>query len=149
MSAAHLGELLSAYLDGEATGDEEERVVLHLDGCGACRDELLELDAARAAVRSLPVLEPAGFADKITREQPVVTVPLASAAAPSRRRVRPVAWAAAAAAALVLAVGGVGMARSGTGGAALEMDEMMGRHAVRVSVDPGLSAVQIVQVIGP
>ncbi len=149
MIGAHLGELLSAYLDGELTGDEEERVVLHLDGCGLCRDELLELDAARGAVRSLPVLEPAGFVDKITREMPAVPVPITAAADRRRSRMRPTAWAAAAAAALVLAVGGVGMARSGSGGATIEMEEMLDRHAVRVSVDPGLSAVQIVQVVGP
>ncbi len=149
MTTAHLGELLSAYLDGEVTGDEEERVVLHLDGCPACRDELLDLDAARTAVRSLPVLEPAGFADKITREQPVVAPPVEAARARRRSRARPMAWAAAAAAALVLAVGGVGMARSGSSGAEIDMAELMNQHAVRVSVDPGLPAVQIVQVIGP
>ncbi len=148
MNADHLGELLSAYLDGELTQDEESQVVLHLDGCPPCRDELLDLDAARSAVRSLPVLEPSAALGEITLEQPI-PVPSLDEARASRSRTRPVAWAAAAAAALVLAVGGVGMARSGSGGAEIDMAEMMDQHAVRVAVDPGLPAVQIVQVVQP
>lgn len=152
MSDGHLGELLSAYLDGEATRSEEERIVLHLDGCEHCRGELLDLDAARSAVRSLPVLEPAHALSPsaATREQPAI-VPTASLAEArrTRRLARPAAWVAAAAAALVLAVGGVGVMRGGSGGAEIDMAEMMDQHAVRVSVDPGLPAVQIVQVMQP
>lgn len=53
----HLGELLSAHLDGELSMDEARLVAGHLEVCGACRAEFDDLATARAAVRSLPSLE--------------------------------------------------------------------------------------------
>jgi anti-sigma factor RsiW len=53
----HLGELLSAHLDGELLDHERARVAGHLQECERCRAELAELAAARASVRSLPILE--------------------------------------------------------------------------------------------
>jgi anti-sigma factor RsiW len=53
----HLGELLSAHLDGELLDHERGRVAGHLQECERCRDELAQLAAARASVRSLPILE--------------------------------------------------------------------------------------------
>lgn len=85
----HLGELLSAYLDGELTATESPRVAGHLQGCGRCRAELDDLASARAAIRSLPIIEvPPG----------VLGLPESNVI--SLRR-RPMMWAATAAAAAV------------------------------------------------
>jgi len=54
---SHRPELLSAMLDGELSDAEAIWVVHHLDGCGQCRRELDDLASARAAVRSLPMLD--------------------------------------------------------------------------------------------
>ena len=85
----HLGDLLSAHLDGELTSYERSRVAEHLQTCDRCRRELDELASARAAVRSLPLLElPVALSTAIgARPDPI----------PLRRR--PVAWVGAAAAA--------------------------------------------------
>lgn len=53
----HLGELLSAHLDGELSLLEAKLVAGHLEVCGACRVEFDDLAAARTAVRMLPALE--------------------------------------------------------------------------------------------
>ena len=53
----HLGELLSAHLDGELSVFEAKLVAGHLEVCGACRVEFDDLAAARSAVRTLPALE--------------------------------------------------------------------------------------------
>jgi predicted anti-sigma-YlaC factor YlaD len=90
----HLGELLSAHLDGELSLGEARLVAGHLEVCGACRAEFDDLAAARAAVRTLPALE---LPDSV-----VAVIPRTE-----RRRSRMPApqWAAAAAAVLALAVG--------------------------------------------
>ena len=90
----HLGELLSAHLDGELSLGEARLVAGHLDVCGACRAEFDDLAASRAAVRTLPALE--------LPESVVAAIP------PTERRPSRVAtpqWAAVAAALLALAIG--------------------------------------------
>ncbi len=57
----HLGEQLSAYLDGELITQEMPTVTAHLDTCMECRRELAELDRSRTAVRALPGVEPPEF----------------------------------------------------------------------------------------
>lgn len=57
MPGEHLGEQLSAYLDGELATIEMPAVSAHLDSCTECRRELAELDRSRTAVRALPGLE--------------------------------------------------------------------------------------------
>ena len=57
----HLGEQISAYLDGELATIEMPAVSTHLDTCTDCRRELAELDKSRTAVRALPGLEPPAF----------------------------------------------------------------------------------------
>ena len=54
---SHRPVLLSAMLDGELAEAESAWMAAHLDGCGECRSELEDLAAARAAVRSLPLLD--------------------------------------------------------------------------------------------
>jgi anti-sigma factor RsiW len=39
----HLGQRLSALIDGELDGSERERVLVHLSGCDSCRDEVAAL----------------------------------------------------------------------------------------------------------
>ena len=91
----HLGELLSAHLDGELTLGEARLVAGHLDVCGVCRAEFDDLAAARAAVRTLPALElPESVVEPIPPSEP-------------RRSGAPVQWAAVAAAVLALVVGSI------------------------------------------
>jgi cellulose synthase operon protein C len=82
----HLDELLSAYLDGEATPAEAVRVEHHLADCHRCRIRLTEINAARTAVRSLPMLElPSRL---VTESRPTTVSPMR----------RPMVWVGAAAA---------------------------------------------------
>lgn len=52
-----VGELLSAYLDGELNSGELEVVVSHLSDCLECIAEFHDLKEARAAVRMMPMLQ--------------------------------------------------------------------------------------------
>lgn len=47
---AHVGELLSGYIDAELTQQERQRVEAHCDGCDKCNGDLIELRALRAKV---------------------------------------------------------------------------------------------------
>lgn len=90
----HLGELLSAYLDGETTRSEAEAVVAHLESCERCRLEMEDVHAARSALRALPILDlPPSVLDAVDGHRVADVVPL---------RRRPVRIAAAAAAAIVV-----------------------------------------------
>jgi len=62
----HLGDLLSALIDGELSGAELDRANAHLAACGACRVEAHALRRLKHELRSLA--EPAGVtdADQIT-----------------------------------------------------------------------------------
>jgi anti-sigma factor RsiW len=61
MPGGHLGEQLSAYLDGELITMEMPAVNSHLATCSDCRRELADLDRARTAIRALPGIEPPAF----------------------------------------------------------------------------------------
>ena len=52
-----VGELLSAYLDGELRNNELDVVVEHLSDCLPCIAEFHDLKEARAAVRMMPMLQ--------------------------------------------------------------------------------------------
>jgi anti-sigma factor RsiW len=56
----HLGDLLSALIDGELTGTELDRANAHLAACADCRTEAAEL---RQLKRALHALAEAGGAD--------------------------------------------------------------------------------------
>ncbi|MFQ5947888.1 MAG: anti-sigma factor family protein [Acidimicrobiia bacterium] len=135
---SHLNELLSAYLDGETTPEEQARVVGHLAECGDCRDEMAALDAARSSLRSLPLLEPSvslwpeRVSEVTDRRRPI-------------RLTRAWAWAAAVAAALLIAVGVTAGLRQGP--TRLDIDSVAERHTARAVVDPGLPVVQVVSVV--
>lgn len=61
LPGGHLGDQLSAYLDGELVTAEVPVVSTHLATCTDCRRELAELDRSRTAVRALPGVEPPEF----------------------------------------------------------------------------------------
>ena len=85
----HLGDVLSALLDGELTQEEAATATEHLATCAECRAERDHLAEARQAVRDLPVLDlPPPLWVQLMRSR--------------RRAVRPAAWLGAAAAAVAL-----------------------------------------------
>ena len=130
----HIGDELSAYLDGELATAEIDAVGVHIAGCADCRIELAELDAARTAVRALPRLEPAEpFPDTMSE----ATVPQATR--PRRRRL----VAGLAAAAVVASVVAIGADRGGSG-APVDIDELLNRHNARSSVESGFSVNPVV-----
>jgi len=49
----HLGQRLSALIDGELYGSERERVVLHMAKCGSCQDEVASLRMLKRRMNSL------------------------------------------------------------------------------------------------
>lgn len=53
----HLGELLTAYLDGELRSNELDTVVEHLSRCQDCIAEFHRLKEIRAALHTLPYLK--------------------------------------------------------------------------------------------
>lgn len=57
LPAVHLGDLLSARLDGEVDADLAPGIDAHLAACPACTAEHDEVAWARAAVRGLPPVE--------------------------------------------------------------------------------------------
>lgn len=63
---AHLGEELSALLDGELPGRRAEVARDHLLACSQCTDEFQAVSQARARVRALPPVDlPFGFYERM------------------------------------------------------------------------------------
>ncbi|HEY3721766.1 MAG TPA: zf-HC2 domain-containing protein [Acidimicrobiia bacterium] len=129
-------ELLSAYLDGEATPDERARVEAQLATSEEWRDVLEELRSTRALLLASPVREaPTGFWDSLLHPDiapPLPTEPVRSIeSAPSRRRSRAIAWIAGAAAAAAIAVVVLVPGQSRVKPA---VATLVSRHAVRSSV---------------
>ena len=86
MPGGHLGEQLSAYLDGELIASEMPVVSTHLASCTDCRRELADLDRSRTSVRALPGVEPPVFLaprieDKKSRKALRTAVAIAAGAA--------------------------------------------------------------------
>lgn len=60
--AAHLGDVVAAYLDGELDAADRAAAEAHLAACSACAAELEGEGVARSLVRALgPIEPPAGF----------------------------------------------------------------------------------------
>lgn len=126
----HPSELISAYLDGELHGDELERLLDHLNGCGRCARELEEVQEVRSAIRSLPVLElPGGIVPEADR----VVVPL--------HRNRGV-WVGAAAA--VVAVVITVAALLAPAPSRVTVEDLSSRFGARVSLDPAFGPAKVV-----
>ncbi|GMQ86766.1 MAG: hypothetical protein BMS9Abin07_2361 [Acidimicrobiia bacterium] len=119
----HLGEQLSAYLDGELSAAEQREVSDHVINCADCRAQLHDLDRARIAVRSLPGVETGQF-DKI----PVF---------PRSRRRRAVAAGSIGIAAAVAVI--LGLAFGGQQQPSISLDDLTTFHIARASAEPGFA----------
>ncbi|MFQ5967103.1 MAG: anti-sigma factor family protein [Acidimicrobiia bacterium] len=135
---SHLGELLSAHLDGELTGAEERRVSEHLAGCSVCRAELEELHDARTAVRSMPILEMPPSVVPLLADHDAKVIPLFR---------RPRAWAAAAAAALMILVGLATVLAPPPPGVQVPIDDLSNQFRARDSLEPTFTPIEVVPVI--
>jgi anti-sigma factor RsiW len=104
VGAGHLGDALSALLDGELEPATEEAARAHLAGCPACGAEQAAVAQARRWVRSLPPVEPpARFYGRMLGDRPAGTAHRRRAGtAAHRRRAGVAAFAACAAASAVL-----------------------------------------------
>jgi hypothetical protein len=68
VAGGHLGELLSAELDGELTPEETAFVATHIALCEHCRLERDELFRVKSSIRALgPVEPPFGFEQRLLR----------------------------------------------------------------------------------
>jgi anti-sigma factor RsiW len=86
---SHLGDLLSAHVDGELDGTEQDKVSVHLARCEQCRAEAAELRTLKRQLGALAI-EVSGEADLAQRVLEIAS--LAEAAGPTgpvkvRRRV--------------------------------------------------------------
>ena len=82
LPAVHLGDTLSARLDGEVDSDLVPGIDAHLAACPACTAERDEVAWARAALRGLPPVEPPGDVLHLSPSWPPPAVPAV-------RRLRP------------------------------------------------------------
>ena len=82
---SHLGDRLSALIDGELDGAERDRAHAHLAGCQQCRTEAAELRALKQKLSTLLSRAPAEAA--MTRRLIAMTGP-GGPLPPRRRRLR-------------------------------------------------------------
>jgi len=130
----HLGELLSAYLDGELSTAEQRQVSDHVVGCVQCRGELHDLDRARIAIRSLPGVD--------TGQLDTIPAPPASR---SRRLAVAGSIGIAAAVALFFA-----LSLGSQPEPAFSLDELGNHHIARASAEPGFAVFPpAIEVSGP
>lgn len=127
---SHLDELLSVYLDGETNPAESERVAAHVGECLRCRRRLEGLQAARAAVRSLPVLQ-----------VPSDLLPAEETTSPSRRR--PV-WMGAAAAAVAVLIAVAALAAPDSGAEPIDLSDLSRQFGARAALDSGTGSIKVV-----
>ena len=125
----HPGELLSAFLDGEATEEERNQVVDHLAACALCREDLEDLNTARTALRSLVVLEvPSGLVPSSQDSAEVVTLPR-----------RPPVWVAAAAAAILALFIGIATLLAPPTTLEVRLDQLSDQYGARTSMEPAIT----------
>lgn len=126
LASLHLGDRLSAYLDGELAPVDLAYVSSHLETCQDCRLELRDLDGARTAVRALPRLEMPAHAvgDAIGDTAPTRT-----------RRLRVAVAVAAVAATVVVLAGGGSTPRI------VDRESLANLHSARTSVEQGFAVI--------
>jgi len=62
----HRGELIPAYLDGDLTGEEKQRLEEHLAVCAQCGDELTALEEVGLLLSEAPLFSPQpGFTARV------------------------------------------------------------------------------------
>ena len=118
----HLGEMVSAYVDGELPPEDRYEAESHLAGCDLCREELADMMMVRARLRGLPMLE--SPLDLTQRTSP--------APGPVYRRPRVLVAAAAATASMVLALAALA---APTDVVALSGEEFNMTYRARASLD--------------
>jgi anti-sigma factor RsiW len=122
----HPGDLLSAYVDGEASAAERRMIDEHIGECAGCRDDLADLAEVRGLVQSLALLE-----------MPKTD----TASGIARRLLRPaLAWAFSGLAVAALALG-LAFA-PGESESTFDLDALRDQHTARLVVDPGISTVR-------
>jgi len=89
---SHLGQRLSALIDGELDGDERDRVLVHLARCEPCRDEAIAL---RTLKRRMNALGEAAADSALTRRLMGLAQPGEHLDPAWSRRAVPAFWAAA------------------------------------------------------
>jgi anti-sigma factor RsiW len=109
-AGGHLGDTLSALLDGELYPPQADAARAHLNRCPDCTAELSAVGQARSWVRGLPAVDPPfGFYERILLDRAPLAVAVAAGAPVAggnlRRRAGLVAVGVAAAAVTVLGVG--------------------------------------------
>lgn len=136
MPDEHLGDLLSALVDGELTPDEQVTAQAHLEGCADCRAELAATADTAALLRSLPAVDPRfGFYERLLRGRRF---------APDRRRQRVGLTVATAAAAIALFVAlGADLAGTEVDPA---VDDMVQAHQAGFVPSTGFSAMSADEV---
>ena len=123
----HLGDALSALLDGELTGRAADEARAHLATCRACSDELAAVGEARSWVRSLPPVEPpADFYQRLRTGRGATVIALRP------RRVGVAVLAASAAASITL----LGLASPQEPATAPPVARLVEAHATAVGTDP-------------
>ncbi len=80
---SHLGNRLSALIDGELSAAERDRIHAHLAGCAQCRAEANDLRALKRRMRGLGETPPS---DALT--QRLISIAEPGAPVPPRRRAR-------------------------------------------------------------
>ena len=99
MSMSHLGDVISALLDGELPPQAQAAAEAHLASCMACAAEFQATASIRAVVRALPPVDPPfGLIERM-----ILADSMTAAPSPARRR-RPPLWVAGAAAAVSLGI---------------------------------------------
>ena len=138
----HPGELLSALLDGELSDEEKTRVADHLATCPECGDELKSLHKARAAVRSLPLLELPPVLRREAPEREVIHLTR-----------RPPVWVAAAAAAILAFFVGIATILAPPTTLEVRLDQLSDQYGARTSLEPAITPRPPVpvfdRVVGP
>jgi anti-sigma factor RsiW len=119
----HLGEVLSAYLDGELSTAEQHEVSDHVITCAQCRDELHDLDRARIAIRALPGMDTGQIEE----------IPVAPS---SHRRRYAVAGSIGIAAAVALFFA---LTVGGDRAPSFSLDDLSSHHIARASAEPGFA----------
>ena len=130
----HLGDSLSAYLDGELSPEEHNSFTSHLHACGQCRSDLDGLHEVRAAIRSLPTIEAPAW---------MFPMPPPARVSPARRRTRIAALAAVTV--FVVAIG-ISALTASTPGLELNFNDIAHSYSVRASQDGPPTGARVVQI---